>query len=101
MEPVWKPTSQPQFLSIDLFFIDGDGYMIAVMSPVDYTSVVHIKNRKTAVLRGALNKILAEIDEQHYDVSYILSDNEGGIAALFNELRTAGYGINPVGAGDR
>ena len=100
LEPAWKPTEQAQFLSVDLFFIDGDGYMIAVMSPLDYTSVVHIKNRKTAVLRGALWKILAKIDQQHYEVSYILTDNEGGVTALFPELQRAGYGINPAGAGD-
>jgi len=100
MEPGWKPNDQSQTLSTDLFFIDGDGYMIAVMSPVDYTFVVHIKKRKTAVLRGALWKILSEIDQQQYDVSYILTDNEGGITALFPELQRAGYGINPAGAGD-
>ena len=100
LEPVWKHNDQPQFLSVDLFFIDGDGYMISVMSPLDHTAVVHIKNRTTAVLRGALLKILAKIDQQHYEVSYILTDNEGGMAALFVELEQAGYGINPAGAGD-
>ena len=70
------------------------------MSPVDYTLVVHIKNRKTAVLRGALWSILAKIDEQHFQVSHILTDNEGGITALFTELQQAGYVINPAGAGD-
>jgi hypothetical protein len=40
MEPVWKSTDQPQFLSVDLFFIDGDGYLITVMSPLDYTAVI-------------------------------------------------------------
>ena len=100
MEPAWKPVDQPQFLSVDLFFIDGDGYLIAVMSPLDYTAVVHIPNRKTAALRGALWRILGKIDQQHYEVTYILTDNEGGIAALFPELERAGYGINPAGAGD-
>ena len=92
-ESSWKPTDQPQFLSIDLFFIDGDGYLIAVMSPLDYTLTVHIKNRKTAVLRGALWSILAKIDQQHYTVNYILTDNEGGITAFFVELERAGYFI--------
>ena len=89
MEPAWKPIDQPQFLSVDLFFIDGDGYLIAVMSPLDYTAVVHIPNRKTAALRGVLWKLLGKIDQQHYEVSYILTDNEGGIAALFPELARA------------
>ena len=44
--------------------------------------------------------MLGIIDQQHYEVSYILTDNEGGIAALFPELERAGYGINPAGAGD-
>jgi hypothetical protein len=95
MEPGWKPNDQPQTLSTDLFFIDGDGCMIAVMSPVDYTFVVHIKNRKTAVLRGALWKVLLEIDQQQYDESYILTNNEGGIVALFPKLQRAGIELTP------
>jgi hypothetical protein len=55
------------------------------MSPLDYIAVVHIPNRKTAALRGALWKILGKINQQHYEVSHILTDNEGGIAALFPE----------------
>ena len=70
------------------------------MNPLDYTAVLHILNRKTAALRGALWKILGKIDQQYYEVSYILMDNEGGIAALFPELERAGYKINPAGAGD-
>ena len=101
--PKQYPLSQrgsPQSKPSSLFFVDGDGYMIAVMSPLDYTSVLHIKNRKTAVLmRGALWKILAKIDQQHYEVSYILTDNEGGVTALFPELQRARYGVNPAGAG--
>jgi hypothetical protein len=99
MEPAWKLTDQPQFLSVDLFFIDIDGYLIAVMSPLDYTAAVHIPSRKTAALRGALWKILSKIDQQHNEVSHILTDNEGDIAAVFPELERAGYGINPAGAG--
>ena len=49
----------------------------ATDEPVDYTLVVHIENLKTAVLRGALWSILAKIDEQHLQVSHILTDNEG------------------------
>ncbi len=99
-KPAWKPADKPQFLSVDLFFIDRDGYLIAVVIPLNYTAVVHIPNRKMAALRGALWKILGKIDQQHYEVSHILTDNEGGIAALFPELERAGYGINPAGAGD-
>ena len=51
-------------------------------------------------MRGALWKILGEIDQQQYECTHILSDNEGGITALFPELKTAGYAINPAGAGD-
>ena len=54
MEPAWKPIDQPQFLSVDLFFIDGDGYLIAFMSRLDYTAVVHIPNWKTAALKESM-----------------------------------------------
>jgi hypothetical protein len=54
MEPVWKPIDQPHFLSVDLFFIDGDEYLIAFMSRLDYTAVVNILYQKTAALRESM-----------------------------------------------
>jgi hypothetical protein len=54
MEPVWKPIDQSQFLSVDLFFIDGVGCLIAFMSRLDYTAVVNILYRKTAALRESM-----------------------------------------------
>ena len=86
IESVWKPTDELQYLCVDLLFIDGDGYMIAVLCPLDYTIVKHIKSRKTNMLRGALLKILAQIDEQHYNVTHILSDREGGIQVFYDGL---------------
>ena len=100
IEKVFKYTDQPQYVCLDLFFIDGDGYMIAVLTPLDYSIVKHINNRNTRTLRGALWSILAIIDEQQYEVTHILSDREGGITAFYDELRRAGYIINPAGSGE-
>jgi Reverse transcriptase (RNA-dependent DNA polymerase) len=100
IEKAYKSTDIPQHLCVDLLFIDGDGYMIAVLTPLDYTIVVHIKNRKTKTLRGALWHILAKIDEQQFEVTHILSDREGGIGPFHDELKRAGYHINPAGSGE-
>ena len=70
------------------------------MTPLDYSIVVHIRNRSTTSLRGVLWNILAKIDEQQYEVTYILSDREGGIQAFYDELRQAGYIFNPAGSGE-
>ena len=65
-----------------------------------FTIVIHITTRKTKALRGALWKTLSKIDEQQYEVSHIQSDNEGGIKSFYDELRRAGYIINPAGSGE-
>lgn len=100
IESHWKPNDIEQYLNVDLLFIDGEGYLLSVLSPIDYAQVTRLKNRKTVTLRSALLYQLATIDEQQYTVTHILSDNEGGISALYPELQRAGYIINPAGPGE-
>ncbi len=96
----WKPNELAQKMSVDVFFIDGDGYLISVLSPLDYVLTTHLPNRDTKSIRAVLNHQLALIAEQEYRISTILCDGEGGVLALYDELREKGYLINPSGAGE-
>ena len=97
----WKPNEIPQKMSADVFFVDGDGYLITVLSPLDYVLLTsHLTNRETDSIRNALNHHFSLIAEQDYRVSTILCDGEGGVLALYDELRNRGYLINPAGAGE-
>ena len=99
MESIYKPSAVEQHLNIDIFFIEGEGYLISVLTPLDYIMITRIKNRTTEALRAAVYHHLATAESEDYEVTHILCDGEKGFAAFFNELRTAGYLINPAGPG--
>ena len=99
MESIYKPSEVEQHLNIDIFFIEGEGYLISVLTPLDYIMITRIKNRTSEALRAAVYHHLATAESEDYEVTHILCDGEKGFAAFFNELRTAGYLINPAGPG--
>ena len=99
MESIYKPSEVPQHMNIDIFFIDGEGYLISVLTPLDYVMISRIKNRTSEALRAAVHHHLATAESEDYQVTHILCDGEKGFTAFFNALRTAGYLINPAGPG--
>jgi len=99
MESAYKPSTIQQHINIDIFFIEGEGYLISVLTPLDFVMINRIKNRTTEALRAAVYHHLATAESENYDVTHILCDGEKGFAAFFNALRTAGYLINPSGPG--
>ena len=54
MESIYKPSEVPQHMNIDIFFIDGEGYLISVLTPLDYVMISRIKNRTSEALRAAV-----------------------------------------------
>ena len=99
LESVYKPSDVQQHMNIDIFFIDGEGYLISVLTPLDHVMISRIQNRTSEALRAAVYHHLATAESEGYDVTHILCDGEKGFAAFFNALRTAGYLINPAGPG--
>jgi hypothetical protein len=96
MESIYKPSEVPQHMNIDIFLIDGEGYLIiSVLTPLDYVMISRIKNRTSEALRAAVYHHLATAESEDYQVTHILCDGEKGFTAFFNALRTAGYLINP------
>ena len=99
LESIYRSSDIQQYLNIDIFFIDGEGYLISVLTPLDYVMIARIKDRTTEALRAAVYHHLATAEGEEFEITHILCDGEKGFAACFNELRTAGYLINPSGPG--
>lgn len=95
----WLQTDVEQILQIDLMFIDGDEYLISVLSPLDFIQSTHINGKSVDFLRGALFHQLAVIESRGYKITDIRTDIEGGIIALETELLEAKYTVNSTGAG--
>ena len=101
LESVYKPSDIPQCMNIDIFFIDGESYLIFLLTPLDYVIIIRIKYRTSAVLRAAVYYHLATAEsvQYEYEATHILCDGEKGFATFFNDLLTAGYLGNPSGPG--
>eukprot|EP01036_Dinobryon_divergens_P037842 gene37842-49582_t len=89
MESIYKPSEVEQHMNIDVFFIEGEGYLISVLTPLDYVMITRIKNRTSEALRAAVYHHLAAAESEYYTVTHVLCDGEKGFAAFFNALRTA------------
>jgi hypothetical protein len=92
--------SQPQIAYSDLFFIDGDSYLITVFRPCDYTVVNHIKDRSAECIKVTMFHQLRILEAQKFTIDVIVTDNEGGILAIGDELLRNNYLLNSVGAGE-
>ena len=99
LESIYKPSDVSQHLNIDIFFIDGEGYLISVLTPLDFVQISRIQSRTSEALRAAVYHHLATAESEDYQVTHILCDGEKGFTAFFNAFRTAGYLINPAGPG--
>ena len=72
MESIYKPSEVPQHMNIDIFFIDGEGYL--VLTPLNYVMISRIKNRTSEALRAAVYHHLATAESEDYQVTHILCD---------------------------
>ncbi len=65
LESVYKPSDVPQVMNIDIFFIDGEGYLISVLTPLDYVIITRTKNRTSKTLRAAVYYHLQTAESEH------------------------------------
>ena len=97
IEESYRPNDILQKYLVDLYFVHVDPYLIGLIQPVDFTQTTHLTDRSTESIRSAMRAQFAEIASQEYEVETILVDGEGGIAALEDEIKEAGYEFNTSG----
>ena len=87
----------------DIMFVEGLPFLTVVLTPLCFTIVELLRGRTAGVVKTAINKMLAMVRRQGYNVSWILSDGEGAIVALKDELNLdvgVKARVNTTAAGD-
>ena len=100
VEYIPRPVSSTLTLHVDIMFIENDPYLISVSTPLLLTMVNHLGGQKTTkVIREALNKQIAAYRAEAFEIRNILTDGEGGVHALTEELNAKGITVNLAGPG--
>lgn len=91
-------------LHTDIMFLYKDGFLIGVTKPIDLTLVAMLgmgKLVKTASnLKGALGSIIGNIRAHGFSISTVLSDEEGGLLCLANQIPSIKFITSGAGGHD-
>ena len=82
-------------LNIAMFFIDKLAFSFAVANPLDLTITTHSPSKSIPAVR----KTLRQLRKAGFAVEAILTDREGAVLALREELGDRGIRVNATGAG--
>jgi len=99
IDPIMRPLHQLQVLHVDIMFVEGIPFLISVCQPLGLVMVDRIPDRKLKTLKKALSKHINHLHNHNFIVNTLLSDGEGGIAALQDELLANNIRFNPSGPG--
>ena len=103
---VEKSSQTMQVLSIDIMFLERIPILIGVAHPLDFTLVTDLltnqsgrSSRGAATVLKGIKYFLAVLASRGFSAPVIMSDGEGAIGALIDELRVLGIEIDISGAG--
>ena len=99
IDPIMRPIQQLQTLHVDIMFVEGLPFLISVCQPLGLVMVDRIPDRKLSTLRKVVSKHINHIHNHNFVVDTVLSDGEGGIAALQDDLLAHNIRYNPAGPG--
>ena len=101
-----KIVQRDQVLSIDIMFIEKLAILIGVATPLGLTIAYSLNNivskkssRAAAEVRKGINHLLAVLASQNFRTSVIMSDGEGAVVSLVDELGRLGVEVDISGAG--
>ena len=101
-----KIVQKDQVLSIDIMFIDKIAILIGVATPLGLTIAYSLNNvvlkkssRAAEHVRKGIAHFLGVLGSQGFKTSVIMSDGEGAVVTLVNELGKLGVDIDISGAG--
>ena len=96
------PTVQvEQSGEVDMMFVRGNVFLICIVSPLEYSFLVPLKDRSTSEVYQALEAILSAARAKGFDVRWIRSDNEGAMAKteVVQMLQDRGASVDKVAPG--
>ena len=101
IEHVPRSLETNQTLHVDVIFIEGDPYLLSVSTPLGLTMATHLGGDRSE--RTLLKALLSQIDKykaQHFIISNIKTDMEGGVMAIADIINSKGITLHPAGPGE-
>ena len=86
-------------IRVDVMFVKGVAFLIAITKPLLLGMVNHIANRSAPVVYSALKAMLDALWAAGFIVSDIVCDGEGAISKLTGDLQAKGIRVHVAGRG--
>ena len=95
-----------QILSVDIIFVEEVPSLIGLATPLDLTMAVTLSAydathgpRSALVVKKAINSLIATLASRNFVTRLIMSDGEGAVGAIKDELNMLGIEVDISGAG--
>ena len=92
---------QAQTIQVDIMFIAGLPFMVGLISPLGFCITQYIRDRKSPQVQKAVNQILTIAKSRQIWITHLITDNEGGVVGMTNDLLNQGIQIAPTAAGEK
>ena len=91
-----------QIMYIDIMFVNGNPFLIAVVKPLEYVMVNKLNNRANLTLWTSLESDIRHITKYGFGLHLVRVDGEGAINSVRFETKLAGIGtvLDTTGAGE-
>lgn len=100
-EYVPRPIRSQIQLHADLFFVEGEGYLLTVSAPLGMLMMNFLgASRSASTLLQAVKSQLNTYRLENFVVDMILVDGEGGLKKIKDDVEAFGVRVNQTGAGE-
>ena len=91
-----------QIMYIDLMFVNGNPFLIAVVKPLEYVMVNKLAKRDNLTLWTSLESDIRHITKYGFSIDLVRVDGEGAINSIWFETKLASIGtaLDTSGAGE-
>jgi hypothetical protein len=100
MEPSPISSAIEVHLCIDIFYVDGETYLLSVVKPFNALIVTHISTRSAANIKKAITAHASKIASYGKTIVTIYTDGEGGLKPLIDWLGALKIRLNVTAAGE-
>ena len=97
---------QEQILSVDIMYVEGIPSLIGLATPLDLTMAVSLLaldsisgSRSVSFIRDGILGFVSMLSSRNFATRLIMSDGEGAIGAIKEELNSLGLEVDVSGAG--
>ena len=103
--PIVTPSNmrieEHQVLEVDLMFVRGLPFFVAILVPLGYSFVTYVPTKSEKEIRAALLKIIDQSRARHITITDVVSDNEPGVKACEAKVNQQGIRLSFTAAGEK